>query len=144
MANEQAAARTISFFIVIFLSIEDDKLWDAAIIKPKTVSPKRRFSESLGTHRFQRAVSARDALRSHEALRREHAGSDAYPGLASDLCAIFNLNRDTLDFVDGAKTICEKIFRADNLLAAVSPDAGHEFPAEICDQASQFPDRRLR
>jgi hypothetical protein len=48
------------------------------------------------------------------------------------------------DCVDAAKTVYEKIFRADNRLAAVYPDAGHDFPAEIRNQAYRFLDRRLR
>jgi dienelactone hydrolase len=47
------------------------------------------------------------------------------------------------DCVDAAKTIYEKIFRADNRLAAVYPDAGHDFPAEIRDQAYRFLDQSL-
>jgi pimeloyl-ACP methyl ester carboxylesterase len=47
------------------------------------------------------------------------------------------------DCVDAAKTIYEKIFRADDRLAAVYPDAGHDFPAEIRSQAYRFLDRSL-
>jgi hypothetical protein len=54
------------------------------------------------------------------------------------------LRLSSIDFVDSAKTIYEKIFQADNLPAAVYPDAGREFPAEIRDLAYWFPDRRLR
>jgi hypothetical protein len=36
------------------------------------------------------------------------------------------------------------MFRADNPLVAIYLDAGHEFPAEIRDQAYWFLDRRLR
>jgi hypothetical protein len=35
------------------------------------------------------------------------------------------------------------MFQVDNLPAAIYLDAGHEFPAEIRDQAYRFPDRRL-
>jgi hypothetical protein len=52
--------------------------------------------------------------------------------------------RSAPGFVDSAKTIYEKFFRADNRLAAVYPDAGHEFSAEIRDQAYRFLGRRLR
>jgi pimeloyl-ACP methyl ester carboxylesterase len=48
------------------------------------------------------------------------------------------------DCVDAAKTIYEKIFRADNRMAAIYPDAGHDFPAEIRDQAYRFLDRSLK
>jgi len=48
------------------------------------------------------------------------------------------------DCVDAAKTIYEKIFRADNRLVAVYPDAGHDFPAEIRNQAYRFLDRSLK
>jgi len=57
---------------------------------------------------------------------------------------ILQLQLSTLDFVDIAKTIYEKIFRADNLPSADFLHTGHEFPAEIRDQAYRFPDRRLR
>jgi len=48
------------------------------------------------------------------------------------------------DCVDAAKITYEKIFRADNRLVAVYPDAGHDFPAEIRDQAYRFLDRSLK
>ncbi|HKE05286.1 MAG TPA: alpha/beta fold hydrolase [Blastocatellia bacterium] len=48
------------------------------------------------------------------------------------------------DCVDAAKTIYEKIFRAENRLVAVYPDAGHDFPAEIRNQAYRFLDRSLK
>jgi hypothetical protein len=48
------------------------------------------------------------------------------------------------DCVDAAKTIYARIFRAANRLAAVYPDTGHEFPAEIRDQAYRFLDLSLK
>ena len=42
------------------------------------------------------------------------------------------------------RSVYEKVFRADNRLAAVYPDAGHDFPAEIRNQTYRFLDRRLR
>jgi hypothetical protein len=53
------------------------------------------------------------------------------------------LKLSALDFVASAKTIYEKIFRADNRLAAINPLVGRDFPTEIRDQAFWFPDRRL-
>jgi hypothetical protein len=43
-----------------------------------------------------------------------------------------------------AKTIYEKIIRADNLMVAICLDADHEFPAEIQDQKFRFSDKHMR
>ena len=36
------------------------------------------------------------------------------------------------------RSVYEKVFRVDNLLAAIYSNAGHDFPAEIRNQAYRF------
>lgn len=48
------------------------------------------------------------------------------------------------DCVRAARPVYERIFRAPEKLVAVYPDAGHEFPEPIREQAYQFLDRWLR
>jgi hypothetical protein len=47
------------------------------------------IGENLGTHRFQRAVSAGGAFENQwAASQRLHAGSDAYPGVSQFMLRI--------------------------------------------------------